>query len=226
MYEKPSANKKVHLMKKLFNLKMAENVSVAQHLNEFNTITNQLSFVEIYFDDEIRALIVLASLPNSWEAMRMAISNSTGKEKLKYNDIRDLILAEEICRRNASKTLGFGSTLNLETRGGGNNRNSNRGRSLLPLKPKKKKNENDFANVVTKEVLDTLLLPVNSPLNDWVLDSRVSFYTTSHRKIILNYVAGDFGKVYSTDGVALDVVGIGDDWILLPNGSVWLLEKV
>ena len=40
MYEKPSTNNKVHLMKKLFNLKMAENASVAQHLNEFNAITN------------------------------------------------------------------------------------------------------------------------------------------------------------------------------------------
>ena len=28
------------------------------------------------------------------------------------------------------------------------------------------------------------------------------------------------------DGTALDVVGMGDIWILLPNGSVWLLEKV
>ena len=80
MYEKPSANNKVHLMKKLFNLKMAKNVSVAQNLNEFNTITNQLSSVEIDFNDEIRALIVLTSLPNSWEAMRMAVSNSTGKK--------------------------------------------------------------------------------------------------------------------------------------------------
>ena len=102
MYEKPSANKKVHLMKKLFNLKMAENASVAQHLNEFNTITNQLSSVEIDFDNEIHALIVLASLSNSWEAMRMVVSNSTGKEKLKYNDIRDLILFEEI-RRSKSR---------------------------------------------------------------------------------------------------------------------------
>ena len=56
-------------MKKLFNLKMVENASVAQHLNEFNTITNQLSYVEINFDDEICALIILASLPNNWEAM-------------------------------------------------------------------------------------------------------------------------------------------------------------
>ena len=52
-------------MKKLFNLKKAEGTFVAQHLNEFNKITNQLSTVEIEFDNQVRALILLASLPNS-----------------------------------------------------------------------------------------------------------------------------------------------------------------
>ena len=74
-------------MKKLLNLKKAENALVAQHLNEFNTITNQMSSIEIDFDDKTCVLIILASLPNSWEAMRMAMSNSTRKEKLNYNDI-------------------------------------------------------------------------------------------------------------------------------------------
>ena len=32
--------------------------------------------------------------------------------------------------------------------------------------------------------------------------------------------------MYLADDSALDVVGMGDVWILLPNGSVWLLEKV
>ena len=32
--------------------------------------------------------------------------------------------------------------------------------------------------------------------------------------------------MYLADGLALDVVGMGDVLILLPNGSVWLLEKV
>ena len=32
--------------------------------------------------------------------------------------------------------------------------------------------------------------------------------------------------MYLVDGSALDVVGMGDFRILLPNGSVWLLEKV
>ena len=58
MYEKPSANNKVYLMKKLFNLKKAEGTPVAQHLNEFNTITKQLFTVRIEFDDKVRALIL------------------------------------------------------------------------------------------------------------------------------------------------------------------------
>ena len=209
MYEKPFANNKVHLMKKLFNLKMAENASVAQRLNEFNTITNQLSSVEIDFDDEIRALIVLASLLNSWEAMRMAVSNSTGKEKLKYNDIRDSILAEEIHRRDAGETSGSGSALNLETRGRDNDRNSNRNKSKSKnsnrnrsksrsgqqiqcwncgktchfrnqYKSPKKNNGDDSTNAVIKEVHNALLLTVDSPLDDWVLDSGVSFHPTPH----------------------------------------------
>ena len=58
------------------------------------------------------------------------------------------------------------------------------------------------------------------------MDSEASFHTTPHREIIQNYVAGDFGKVYLADGSALHVIGMGDVQILLPNGSVWLLEKV
>ena len=178
MYEKPSANNKVHLMKKLFNLKMADSTSVAQHLNDFNTITNQLSSVEIEFDDEIRALILLASLPNSWEAMRMAVSNSAGKNKLKYDDIRDLILAEEVRRKDSGETSGLSSALNVDSRGRSHDRNSNRGRSKSKYRGKSKsrpgqqatcwncgkaghikkncknpkKTENDSANVVTEEV--------------------------------------------------------------------------
>ena len=58
------------------------------------------------------------------------------------------------------------------------------------------------------------------------MNSGASFHTTPHREIIQNYTAGDFGKVYLANGSALDVVCIGDVRILLPNGSVWLLEKV
>ena len=150
-------------------------------MNKFNTITNQLSSVEIDFDDEIRALIFLVSLLHNWEVMRMEISNSTGKEKLKYNDIQDLILVEEIRRKGACESSGSGSALNLETRGRGNDRNSNWGRSKSrnsnqnrsksrsgqqvqcwncgkighfrnQCKSPKKKNGDDSTNAITEEI--------------------------------------------------------------------------
>ena len=51
------------------------------------------------------------------------------KRKVEYNDIRDLILAEEIRRRDVDETSGSSSVLNLEIRGKGNDKNSNWGRS-------------------------------------------------------------------------------------------------
>ena len=39
LYEKPSASNKVFLMKRLFNMKMLKGGYVADHLNDFNTVT-------------------------------------------------------------------------------------------------------------------------------------------------------------------------------------------
>jgi hypothetical protein len=43
LYEKTLASNKVFLMKRLFNMNMPEGGSVADYLNEFNTVINQLS---------------------------------------------------------------------------------------------------------------------------------------------------------------------------------------
>jgi hypothetical protein len=40
LYEKPSTSNKVFIMKILFNMKMSEGGSIADHLNEFNMVTN------------------------------------------------------------------------------------------------------------------------------------------------------------------------------------------
>ena len=76
LYEKPSASNKVFLMKRLFNMKMSEGGSVANHLNEFNTLTIQLISVKVNFDDEVRALLILYSLPERWNSLVMTVSNS------------------------------------------------------------------------------------------------------------------------------------------------------
>ena len=99
MYEKPSAMNKVYLMLRLFNLQMSENGSVSDHINEFNMIVSQLNSVDINFEDEIKALILMSSLPESWDTVVAAISSSRGSEKLKFDEIRDVVLSESIRKR-------------------------------------------------------------------------------------------------------------------------------
>ena len=46
-------------------MKMTEGGSIADHLNEFNIVTSHLSSMGINFDEEIRDLLILCSLPES-----------------------------------------------------------------------------------------------------------------------------------------------------------------
>jgi hypothetical protein len=97
LYEKPSTSNKVFLMKRLFNMKMSKGGSVADHLNNFNTVTNQLSSIKVDFDDEVKALIILFSLPESWNSLVMVVSNSvSGTNTLKFDDVVGVILSEEM----------------------------------------------------------------------------------------------------------------------------------
>jgi hypothetical protein len=84
-------------MNKLFNMKMSEGGSVADHLNEFNTVTNQLSYVKLDFDDEVRDFLILCSLPESWNGLVMVVSNSvSGSKNLKFDDVVGVNLSEEM----------------------------------------------------------------------------------------------------------------------------------
>ncbi|KAM0059033.1 putative RNA-directed DNA polymerase [Helianthus debilis subsp. tardiflorus] len=129
MYEKPSASNKVFLIRQLVNTKMKEGMSVTSHINEFNSIISRLASVEIKFDDEVQAVLLLSSLPESWPSTVTAVSSASGTTKLTFEGIRDLIINEDIRRRNNNETSSSSSLLHTESRGRRNDRGTNRGRS-------------------------------------------------------------------------------------------------
>ncbi|KAF5760066.1 putative RNA-directed DNA polymerase [Helianthus annuus] len=129
MYEKPSASNKVFLIRQLVNTKMKEGMSVTAHINEFNSIISRLASVEIKFEDEVQALLLLSSLPDSWSGTVTAVSSASGTTKLTFDSIRDLIVNEDIRRRSSGETSNSSSLLHTESRGRRNERGHNRGRS-------------------------------------------------------------------------------------------------
>lgn len=76
MYEKYSASNMVFLMKRLLNIKMLDRSSMAEHLNNFIIVMNQLCSVGIKFDDEVRTLLLLFSLPDTWDGLVTALRNT------------------------------------------------------------------------------------------------------------------------------------------------------
>ena len=70
---------------------------IVDHLNDFNTVTSQLSSVEVNFDDEVRALLFLCIFPESWNGLFVAISNFvSGSSTLKFDDVVGAILSKEM----------------------------------------------------------------------------------------------------------------------------------
>ena len=59
LYAKPSTMIKVFLMMYLFNIKMVEVESIFDYSNDFNRVNNQLSSINVNFDEEIRTLLIL-----------------------------------------------------------------------------------------------------------------------------------------------------------------------
>ena len=116
LYEKNTTSNKVFLMKNLHNLKMNEGALVAENLNAFNIITNQLASGKIILHDEIRAILLMCSMPDSWENLIVAVSTSTTAGTMKFDDVSSSLMNEELRHKSIVENQG-GEALALANRG-------------------------------------------------------------------------------------------------------------
>ena len=94
VYEKKSSSAKFILIRQVFNMKMKETEPVTSHINIFNWVLAELSSQGLNFDEEIKALALLPSLPTSWDVFCTTITN--GSSKLTLDEAIMMILAEDI----------------------------------------------------------------------------------------------------------------------------------
>uniref|UniRef100_A0A2N9IIJ6 Integrase catalytic domain-containing protein n=1 Tax=Fagus sylvatica TaxID=28930 RepID=A0A2N9IIJ6_FAGSY len=77
--------------------------SVAEHLSEFQDLVNKLTRMNLVVDDELQALLLLSSLPDSWETLVVSLSNFAPNGVLQLAMVKDSLFNEETRRKDMGK---------------------------------------------------------------------------------------------------------------------------
>lgn len=112
IYQNKSLINKLFLKRKLYSLKMNDGDLIAKHLNYFNLILIQLQSINVKIEEEDKCILLLCSLPKSWDNLIIAISGSFIDDP-KLDAFVATLLSEEM-RRNSLE----GSKDALHVRGG------------------------------------------------------------------------------------------------------------
>ena len=89
-------------IRRLYNLWMKEFDSVQAHLYEYESLSSQISSQGTTIKDELRAMILMSSVPSSWETFVTTVCN-TSTTAIKYSEVTSAILTEAARRKSFAK---------------------------------------------------------------------------------------------------------------------------
>ena len=119
LYMVKSLTNTLFLWRQFYQLRMTEGQSVQEHLSHFQKILTDLLSVGENVEEKTRALVLLASLPSSYESLVTALL--VGKSTIKMDEVTAAILQNEVLNREnpASSSSGGSSALVAFGRAGG-----------------------------------------------------------------------------------------------------------
>ncbi|VFR00763.1 unnamed protein product [Cuscuta campestris] len=123
-YKSKSLTSRLYLKKRLFGLHMAEETKFNGHLDEFNKITTELESIDVKIEEEDKALLLLASLPSSFDNIVTTLLFE--KETLKFDEILAALLMNET-RRGGNEVSNDGQALVAKGAGRERGRSKERG---------------------------------------------------------------------------------------------------
>ncbi|KAM1738798.1 hypothetical protein ACFX11_014582 [Malus domestica] len=233
LFEKKTPAKKAFLIKELINVKYKDGLSVAEHLNNFQNIINQLATMKMTIEDELQALLLLGSLPDSWETF---VTSGT--------DSSQVFVTENRGRSKSRGPRGHGrspSRSKSRFRGAchhcgkeGHMKKNCRvwKREQREGNNQKKDDTGNTTAVICGDVPEILsvgeCLHMGNSDKDikWIFDNGASFHATSKREFFSTYKEGDFGIVKMGNESYSKILGIGDICLRTNLGCQLMLKDV
>jgi len=237
-----TATTKVYLKQKLYRLKMQEGSDFVEHMNAFNQVVTDLARLSVKIDDEDRAILLLCSLPLSYEHLITTLTY--GKETIKVEDVTAALLSYDMRKKNTAEEVAHGEGLLVNGAQGrkGYEAGKNKKKKVQCHKCKKwghiKKDCPDLkdgssANIAThgddSDSSGDVLLVSNRRSTKgeaWMLDSASSFHATPNREWFSSYKSGELDTAYLGDDTGYRVAGVGDVKIKMFDGVERVLRGV
>ncbi|GJT58785.1 retrotransposon protein, putative, ty1-copia subclass [Tanacetum coccineum] len=126
LYMTKSLANKLYLKKKLYTFYMPTGRKISEHIDKFNKIVLDLANIEVKFEDEDFALLLLTSLPASYE--HFVDTLLYGREALTLEDVMATLNSKEIKEKSKAKG-GDGEGLYVRGRTDRKDSHQSRGKS-------------------------------------------------------------------------------------------------
>ncbi|KAA8515633.1 hypothetical protein F0562_018756 [Nyssa sinensis] len=220
------------LIRKLVNMKFKEGGSIAVHLNEFQSVVNQLATMK---------KLSMAQVSSS-------LFNEETRRKLAGTDNAQALVSEN---RGRSKNRGHKGHGKSKGRSQSRGKSTERGkcyhcgkeghlkRNCYTWKREQKEENNNQKKNEEKNTTATFegdkvvvlscgeeeCLHVGNEI-EWVIDTGASYHATYNKEFFTSYKAGDFGTVKIGNTIHSKIVGIGDVCISTSVGCTMTLRDV
>ncbi|GJZ14319.1 hypothetical protein Tco_0549549 [Tanacetum coccineum] len=104
LYMKKYLANRLYLKKKLYTFYMHLGKKQSEHIDEFHKLVDDLAAIDIAISDEDQALLLLTSLPSSYENFVETLLY--GRETLKLEDVLDTLNSREVQKMTEAKGDG------------------------------------------------------------------------------------------------------------------------
>lgn len=135
LFWKKTISKKLSILKGLKSLKYKEGVSVSEHLDDFAELLLELSAMDIEFQDEVKASLLLNTLPDNWGTFAGVVCTCAPNGVLTMEFVKSKMFDEETRREIADYDRNLGrDNRGRNTSRGPRSQSRSRGRSQVKFR--------------------------------------------------------------------------------------------
>jgi hypothetical protein len=242
-YNRANIHNRVALTRRLHDFKMEDGSSMAAHLDRFDELVVAMEAVGDAMDEPRQLVILLGSLPSSYDMLVWIIENMT---TISLIEVKEKLLKEHVKLENAEKVeeTAFkarfrGQPHKKGGRGFRKGRGGGRPHHVAETKPfggrcfncnqtghkKKDCTRPQGGRSGAGEVLFMANTRVSG--SGWLLDSGASSHMSPSRSDFETYAQlNEMIEVRIADGEALTAVGVGNVRLVLPDGTTAVVSEV